>query len=62
MADRWMVAVDEVTEKTVGVFMVHPASEYVLELRDNGLDDCSRREWCERLCVVLNEARRMGKL
>jgi hypothetical protein len=60
---RWQLAVeDDENERVVGVFIMFPASEYVLELRDNGLDNRSRREWCDRLCVMLNEARKAGKL
>lgn len=53
---------DDEEERIVGVFIVFPASEYVLELRDNGLDNTSRREWCNRLVRALNAARERGEL
>lgn len=60
---NWHLAVeDDEDETVVGAFIVFPASEYVLELRDNGLDNTSRREWCNKLVAVLNEARKAGKL
>jgi len=60
---NWHLAVDDdEDERVVGAFIVFPASEYVLELRDNGLDNTSRREWCNKLVAVLNEARKAGKL
>jgi hypothetical protein len=36
--------------------------DYGLELKPNGLSDADRREWCKRLCDVLNEARAKGTL
>lgn len=49
-------------ERVDGVAIVHPASDYALEFKPNGLADRDRREWCERLCKVLNEARKRGEL
>lgn len=49
-------------ERVVGVAVVFQAGDYGLELKPNGLSDADRREWCKRLCDVLNEARAKGTL
>lgn len=60
---RWQLAVeDDESEHVAGAFIMFLGGEYVLELRDNGLDNRNRREWCDRLVVVLNAARDRGEL
>jgi hypothetical protein len=64
-AEKWMTwfeGGDDTPRVVKGVFIVHPASDYALEMKPNGLDEQNRREWCERLCEVLNAARRGGAL
>lgn len=53
---------DDTPRVVQGVAIVHIASDYALEFKPNGLLDGDRREWCERLCKVLNDARRRGEL
>lgn len=45
----------------IGVAIVHPASDYGLQLF-TALDQQNRKEWLERLCKVLNAARERGEL
>lgn len=61
--NRWQLAVeDDENERVAGAFIIFLGGEYVLELRDNGLDNRNRREWCNRLVAVLNAARERGEL
>lgn len=60
---RWQLAVeDDGNERVAGAFIMFLGGEYVLELRDNGLDSRNRREWCNKLVEVLNAARDRGEL
>lgn len=60
---RWQLAVeDDESERVAGAFIMFLGGEFVLELRDNGLDNRNRREWCNKLVEVLNAARDRGEL
>lgn len=65
MSDKWnpyFEGGDDAPRAVKGVAIVHVASDYALEFQPNGLGERDRVEWCERLCQVLNEARKAGKL
>lgn len=53
---------DDTQRVVKGVAIVHQASDYALEMQPNGLIERERVEWCERLCNVLNDARKRGQL
>lgn len=42
--------------RLMGVAIVHPASDYALELRPNGLTEEDRILYCEQLCDTLNKS------
>jgi hypothetical protein len=63
VADKWQLWISPKDDDTVmGVAIVHRASDYGLRMEQNGMDNANRREWCDRLCKVLNAARDRGEL